>query len=470
MFVAPQWLRGLGRISWLLVGVAAILVGVVWILGLTSSIVEPVVAGAVVAAVCAPGVAWLARRGVPRAAGAGLMLLALAAIAVGIFLLVVGGIVEQSAQIEAAADKALSTIEGWANDADANGTSGTAQDVKSAVSGAGDTLLTGVADGIQGLTSVAFFLSFTLFSIFFLLKDGPTIKRFVDRHLGVPLSVARVVTSQAVGSLQRYFVGVSIVAAFNAVVVGLGALILGVPLAGTIAVVTFVTAYVPFIGAFVAGAFAVLIALGSEGSTTALIMLIIVVLANGALQQIVQPIAFGATLDLNPLAVLVVTIAAGSLFGMVGLILAAPLTSAAVHVSRSLAAGPGRGGAGGRRPAARADLTRQAPRGSVPPGGSTTTSTSGASRAAWAANSRGGVAEEGRRATAARPPGGVGAPVDRHGPARLQQRQGSGGRLAGRGGRARASGPTPRPASERGRSRPRPGPPCRGRRPVSPGK
>jgi putative heme transporter len=349
MFVAPQWLRGLGRISWLLVGVAAILVGVVWILGLTSSIVEPVVTGAVVAAVCAPGVAWLARRGVPRAAGAGLVLLALVAIAVGIFLLVVGGIVEQSAQIEAAADKALSTIEGWAGDADANVSSDTTQDVKSAVSGAGDTLLTGVADGIQGLTSVAFFLSFTLFSIFFLLKDGPTIKRFVDRHLGVPLSVARVVTSQVLGSLQRYFVGVSIVAAFNAVVVGVGALILGVPLAGTIAVVTFVTAYVPFIGAFVAGAFAVVIALGSEGSTTALIMLIIVVLANGALQQIVQPIAFGATLDLNPLAVLVVTIAGGSLFGMVGLILSAPLTSAAVHVSRSLAqarAAEARAGAG----------------------------------------------------------------------------------------------------------------------------
>ena len=229
MFVAPRWLRGLGRISWLLVGVAAILVGVVWVLGLTSSIVEPVVAGAVVAAVCAPGVAWLASRGVPRAAGAGLMLLALLGIAVGIFLLVVGGIVEQSAQIEAAADKALSTIEGWAGDVDANVSSDTTHDVKSAVSGAGDTLLTGVADGIQGLTSVVFFLSFTLFSIFFLLKDGPTIKRFVDRHLGVPLSVARVVTSQVLGSLQRYFVGVSIVAAFNAVVVGVGALILGVP-------------------------------------------------------------------------------------------------------------------------------------------------------------------------------------------------------------------------------------------------
>ena len=120
MFVAPRWLRGLGRIAWLLVGIAAILVGVVWVLGLTSSIVEPVVAGAVVAAVCSPGVAWLASRGLPRAAGAGLMLLALIAIGIGIFLLVIGGIVEQSAQIEAAADEALTTIEGWAGVADAS--------------------------------------------------------------------------------------------------------------------------------------------------------------------------------------------------------------------------------------------------------------------------------------------------------------------------------------------------------------
>jgi putative heme transporter len=121
-------------------------------------------------------------------------------------------------------------------------------------------------------------------------------------------------------------------------VVGIAAWILGVPLAGTIAVVTFVTAYVPFIGAFVSGAFAVILALASEGTGVALAMLVVVLLANGTLQQIVQPIAFGATLDLNPLAVLIVTIAAGSLFGMVGLILGAPITSAAVHISRDLRA------------------------------------------------------------------------------------------------------------------------------------
>jgi len=67
-------------------------------------------------------------------------------------------------------------------------------------------------------------------------------------------------------------------------------------------------------------------------------MLVVVLLANGLLQNIVQPIAFGATLDLNPLAVLIVTIGFGCLFGMIGLILGAPLTSAAVHISRELAA------------------------------------------------------------------------------------------------------------------------------------
>jgi predicted PurR-regulated permease PerM len=64
---------------------------------------------------------------------------------------------------------------------------------------------------------------------------------------------------------------------------------------------------------------------------------VVVLLANGALQQMIQPIAFGATLGIHPLAVLIVTIAGGSLFGTIGLVLAAPLTSAAVHISTDLA-------------------------------------------------------------------------------------------------------------------------------------
>ena len=97
------------------------------------------------------------------------------------------------------------------------------------------------------------------------------------------------------------------------------------------------TAYVPYVGAFVAGAFAVLIALGAKGTTVALIMLVVVILANGLLQNIVQPFAMGSALDLHPLAVLVLTIGAGCVFGMLGLVLAAPLASAVVHIMRDLA-------------------------------------------------------------------------------------------------------------------------------------
>jgi predicted PurR-regulated permease PerM len=160
--------------------------------------------------------------------------------------------------------------------------------------------------------------------------------RWVDGHLGLPEKVAGVVTGETLRALRQYFLGVTIVAAFNAILIGLGALILGVPLAGTITVVTFVCAYVPFIGAWTAGAFAVLLALSGAGESAAIAMIVIVLLANGALQQIVQPIAFGATLGLNPLVVLVVTIAGGSLFGMIGLVLAAPLTSAATHIAKRL--------------------------------------------------------------------------------------------------------------------------------------
>ena len=153
----------------------------------------------------------------------------------------------------------------------------------------------------------------------------------------MPVPVAHTVADRVLKSLRGYFFGVTIVAAFNAVVVAVGALILGVPLVGTIAIVTFLAAYVPYVGAWSAGAFTVLVALGSEGTDAAIAMAVIALLANGMLQQLVQPIAYGAALGIHPLAVLVVTIAGGALFGAVGLILAAPLTAAATKISADLA-------------------------------------------------------------------------------------------------------------------------------------
>ncbi len=339
VFSAPRWLRDLGVASWLLVGVAALLVGLTWILGITSTIAVPVIVGLVIATVGSPAVSWLHGHRWPRALGALLVLLFVMAIAVLIAILVLGGVRAQSGSISAEASSAADKFQQWLQDLGVNETGATtaSNNLKTSVPDVIHVFTKGLAAGISGLTSLGFFLAFTAFSTFMLLKDGPLFRRWVNGHLGVPPLVATTITGRVVHSVRQYFLGTTIVAGFNAVVVGLGAWLLGVPLAGTIAVVTFVTAYIPFIGAFVSGAFAVVLALGSKGTTTALIMLVIVILANGALQNIVQPIAMGATLRMNPLLILVVTISAGAFFGTVGLILAAPLTSAAIHISGDLA-------------------------------------------------------------------------------------------------------------------------------------
>jgi len=336
-FKSPRWLADLGRTSWLIVGVLLVLVGLVWLLGETAEIVNPLAGALILAAVTSPLVNRLETH-VGRTAGAAIVLVCTAALAVGVVVVTVAGVTSQEGDIASHTNAALAKVETWLQDAGAgaSATQSIASDLRSTVPDIISTLVHGVFTGIRGVASLAFGLSLGALSFFFLLRDGPQMRMFVERHLGVPAPVARTITGNILASMRNYFRGVTIVALFNAVVVGLGALILDVPLPGTIALVTFLTAYVPFIGAFVAGTFAVVLALGTHGAGVAVAMLVIVLLANGLLQNIVQPFAMGAALSLSPLIVLVVTIAAGCLFGTLGLILAAPLTSAAVHIVSDL--------------------------------------------------------------------------------------------------------------------------------------
>ena len=335
----PTWLRDLGITAWLLVGVALFLVGAVWLLALTATIVTPVITAGVVASVASPLVGWLARHGVPRAAGAALLLVAIFWLAIGVVVVVVGGITSQTDGLRGHLSDAKARIEDWLIDigVDTSEAGNTVADASSTASDGVSALIHGLGVGIATLSSLVFFLSLTALSLFFLLKDGPTIRAWSERHLGVPQSVAKVVSKRTLESMRGYFLGVTLVAGFNAVVVFIGALILGVPLAGTIAAITFLAGFVPYLGAWTAGAFSVLVALGSVGVDAAAGMIVVQLLANGILQQLVQPFAMGAALGIHPLAVLIVTIAGGALFGAVGLILAAPLTAAAAQISGDLA-------------------------------------------------------------------------------------------------------------------------------------
>ena len=338
-FAPPPWLRDLGGMSWLLVGVALMLVGAIWLLALTSTIVIPVVTASIIAAVLSPAVSFLERHRLPRIAATAIVFLTVIVAAGLMIWLVVGGITSQAGALEDALKSGANKLQSTLQDLGVNASKAqqTKDDASAGLSGGFHALLNGVGRGVKALGSLAIFLSFTLLSLFLLLADGPRIRRWLEGHMGVPPAVGRTIGERTIQSLRGYFTGVTIVAAFNAIVIGIAAIVLGVPRAGSIAAVNFVAAYIPYLGAWSAGAFTVLIAYGAKGTTTAVIMIVVVLLANGALQQMIQPLAFGAALGIHPLAVLVVTIAGGALFGTIGLVLAAPLTSAATHVSSDLA-------------------------------------------------------------------------------------------------------------------------------------
>jgi predicted PurR-regulated permease PerM len=340
LLMTPRWLRETGTTAWMAVGLTLLAAGVIWLLSLTHTIVMPVIAAFVVAAVTSPVVAGLERRRVPRIVGAALVLVGGLAAALGMVYAIVRGVDDQAGVLTAQLDGAKAALRDGLADlgVSADTARATVDDASRSLASAVPALLDGVAGGLAALSGLVVFLSLTALSLVFLLKDGPQIRAWTERQMRVPGPIAHQITGRVLESLRGYFFGVTIVAAFNAVVVGGGALLLGVPLPGTIAIVTFAGAYIPYLGAWSAGAFAVLVALGGAGTDAAVAMAVIALLANGLLQQLVQPIAYGAALGIHPLAVLIVTIAGGALFGAAGLILAAPMTAAAAKIASDLAA------------------------------------------------------------------------------------------------------------------------------------
>ena len=315
-FVAPAWLRGAGTASWLLVGVLLVVIGAVALLAITHVIVMPVLTAAVVAAVISPSSPGSQDMALPLS-GPVLLLFAIVLLAALVAFLVITGITSQTSDMEGHLDDAKSTLSGWLEDLGADSSTAADAETKPARPRAAQCRrCSGIAVGISALSSLAFFLALTGLCLLFMLKDGPEIRAWVEGKMGCrrpPHAPSR----RSAGGAAELLLGTTIVAAFNGVVVGLGALILGVPLAEAIAVITFFAAYVLYVGAWT-GAFSVLLALGGAGTDAAIGMAVVQLLANGLLQQIVQ-LAMGAALGIHPLAVLIVTIAGGALFGTAGL-------------------------------------------------------------------------------------------------------------------------------------------------------
>src|SRR4051794_2910117 len=116
LLLPPRWLSNLGRSAWLIVGIALVAIASVWVLALTQTIVMPVLAAAVIAPVASPIVAWLTRHRVGRGLGAALVLVAITLLAVGLVVMVVGGILSQTGAVSRELDAAKGTLTGWFHD------------------------------------------------------------------------------------------------------------------------------------------------------------------------------------------------------------------------------------------------------------------------------------------------------------------------------------------------------------------
>jgi putative heme transporter len=326
-------LRRIGIGSWLVVGILALAAIVLLLIAVLSGVVIPLAIAGVLAAVLVPLTDWLERHRVPRWLAAVLILILGLALVVVVAAMVINGIAQQRDEIWAQLDAGLRDLN--------TRFGGSADGAASLVDAARDVvhvLTKGVLGSFASSIGVVIVSSaLAMFMLLFLLKDWRQIVDWIVGHIPVSSRIGHSVIDSVVNSFRAYVKALTVLGVANGVVVGIGAWALGLPLVGTIAVVSFVTSYVPFIGAFVAGAFAVLVAYGSGGSDVAIAMLVIVVLTNGLLQNLLEPFAFGRYLRLHPLAVVIVVAAASMLFGLLGAIFAAPLTSAmisAYHATR----------------------------------------------------------------------------------------------------------------------------------------
>jgi len=171
--------------------------------------------------------------------------------------------------------------------------------------------------------------------LFFFLKDGPKIWEFFLSPLrGERHARGRRIGGTAVGVLGGYVRGTATIAAVDAAAIGIGLLVLGVPLALPLAVLVFLGAFIPIVGATATGILAALVALVANGWVVALIVLAIVVLVNQLEGNFLQPTVMANSLKLHPLVILVALTAGTILAGIVGAILAVPIAAVAWAIAK----------------------------------------------------------------------------------------------------------------------------------------
>ena len=336
----PSWLATTTAWTWrtliLIVGFAALLTVLVRLYLVTL----PVVVALILATLCVPPARWLEGRGFPRAAAAGIVVVGGLVAFAGLIAALTPAFIEQVQELRptvaAAIDQVFAFLDtqfGWDReeivDVINQGMASLAQQ-GGQVAG---QILSGAAIAIQILAS----LVLAIVLLFFFVKDGEQIvawfiARAPDRHTATMRAVSR----RSWDALAGFVRGTVLVALIDALGIGIGLWIVGVPLVLPLTVLVFFGSFIPVLGAFLTGLLAVLVALAATNLTTTLIVLAIVIGVQQFEGNVLQPVVMRRAVALHPVVILGALTAGATLIGVIGAFLAVPVAAVLSAASNEL--------------------------------------------------------------------------------------------------------------------------------------
>ncbi|MBJ7331377.1 MAG: AI-2E family transporter [Solirubrobacteraceae bacterium] len=322
----------MSELGWrFLVCVAALMVIVygVWQLRL---ILLPVFIAILAATILGPPAMWLRRKGVRPTLATALVYIAGLAVLFGVGWLIVPSAIHEFDELATQVGDGLDEVGDWVGSGPLGISEADIQEaideVNARVQESADDIATGVYSGallaVQALAGILI----TMVITFFLVRDGDRmwdwfVRLFPDHRQ----RTMHVVGEEGWRVLSAFVRGITLIATIDAIGIGLALWIIGVPLIMPLAILTFVLAFIPFIGAIVAGAAAALVALVSEGPLSAGLVIGAVILVQQLEGDLLYPLIVGRNVELHPVVILVCVGAGGILGGIIGAFLAVPVAA-----------------------------------------------------------------------------------------------------------------------------------------------
>ena len=186
---------------------------------------------------------------------------------------------------------------------------------------------------VESITAAAI----VAFLTFFLVRDGHLFARWLRGFVPpVRRELADDMGRRSWSALGAYLRGAALLGAFDATAIGVAMALVGGELVLSIALVTFLAAFVPILGAIVAGVLAVLVTLVTAGVQQAVILAVVAVAVQQLNGNVLEPVIYGKALTIHPAVILLAVVAGGALFGIVGTFFAVPATAVVMSALSAL--------------------------------------------------------------------------------------------------------------------------------------